>query len=60
VPFDEVLAEADELQRRLSSRCSRSRRFRSGPSNDAVNLFLVDTYRAWWDRMDASHAQKLA
>jgi hypothetical protein len=59
VPFDGVVAEADELQRRLESLLEESP-LPERTEHDAVNRFLVDTYRAWSDRMDGSHAQKRA
>jgi hypothetical protein len=48
VPFDEVLAEADELQRRLEA-LLQSSPLPEHADDDAVNAFLADTYRAWWE-----------
>ena len=48
VPFDEVIAEADELERRLRSIVERSSLPEHG-EHDAVDAFLARTYRAWWD-----------
>jgi hypothetical protein len=52
VSFEEVLAEADELQRRLESLLEDSP-LPDRADHDAVNTFLVDTYRAWWNHTDA-------
>jgi hypothetical protein len=49
VPFEEVLAEADVLQRRLESLLEDSP-LPDRPDYDAVNSFLADTYRTWWNR----------
>jgi hypothetical protein len=49
--FEEVLAEADDLQRRLEA-LLQSSPLPEHADDDAVNAFLVDTYRTWW----ASHA----
>lgn len=49
VSFEDVLAEADHLQRRLESlleSCPLPER----PDDDAVNAFLAHTYRGWWNR----------
>lgn len=53
VSFEDVLAEADDLQHRLESRLEDSS-LPERPDYDSVNDFLVDTYRAWWNRGDAA------
>jgi hypothetical protein len=47
VPFEEVLAEADDLQRRLELLLDESP-LPPRADHDAVNAFLVDAYRSWW------------
>ncbi len=47
VPFEEVLAEADELRSRLEE-LVQSSPLPEHADGDAVNAFLADTYRAWW------------
>jgi hypothetical protein len=47
VSFEEVLAEADDLQRRLEQLLDESP-LPPRPDHDAVNAFLVDAYRSWW------------
>lgn len=49
VSFEDVLAEADELQHRLESLLEDSP-LAERPNYDAVNAFLADTYRTWWNR----------
>lgn len=49
VAFDEVIAEADELERRLRLLVEQSSLPERG-DHDAVDAFLSRTYRAWWDR----------
>jgi hypothetical protein len=51
VPFAEVLAEADELHRRLEA-LIRTSPLPEHPDHDAVNAFLADAYRAWWSTRD--------
>jgi hypothetical protein len=51
VPFEDVLAEADDLQRRLESLLDDSP-LPERPDHDSVNAFLVRTYLAWWNRGD--------
>jgi hypothetical protein len=51
VSFEDVLLEADELQRRLESLLEQSP-LPEHPDHDAVNAFLIDAYRSWWDRAD--------
>jgi hypothetical protein len=53
VRFEEVLAEADELQVRLESLLHDSP-LPDRPDYDAVNTFLSDTYRSWWGRSDTA------
>src|SRR4051812_22893754 len=48
VEFQEVLAEADELQRRLEE-LIQSSPLPEHPDHDAVNAYLARTYRTWWD-----------
>lgn len=52
VSFEEVLAEADDLQRRLESGLEHSP-LPERPDYDSVNAFLADTYRSWWGRAGA-------
>jgi hypothetical protein len=52
VSFEEVLAEADDLQRRLESGLEDSS-LPERPDYDSVNAFLGDTYRSWWSRADS-------
>ena len=47
VPFDQVLAEADELRSRLEA-LVQSSPLPEHADDDAVNAFLADTYRTWW------------
>jgi uncharacterized protein len=47
VPFDEVLAEADELHGRLESLLETSP-LPEHADRVAVEAFLVETYRGWW------------
>jgi uncharacterized protein len=47
VPFNEVLAEANELQHRLEALLETSP-LPEHPDHDAVNAFLADSYRSWW------------
>jgi hypothetical protein len=47
VPFEEVLAEADELRSRLEE-LVRSSPLPEHADDAAVNAFLAGTYRAWW------------
>jgi predicted nucleotidyltransferase len=49
VSFEDVLTEADDLQRRLESLLKDSP-LPEHPDSDAVNAFLADTYQAWWNR----------
>jgi hypothetical protein len=49
VSFEDVLAEADDLQRQLESLLGASS-LPAHPDYDSVNAFLADTYRAWWSR----------
>lgn len=49
VGFQDVLAEADELQRRLEMLIETSS-LPERPDQDAVDAFLVRAYRSWWDR----------
>jgi hypothetical protein len=55
VSFEDVLAEADDLQRRLESRLEDSP-LPERPDYDGVNGFLAYTYRAWWNRGDAGRS----
>jgi hypothetical protein len=50
--FEDVLAEADGLQRRLESLLEDSP-LPAHPDYGAVNAYLADMYRAWWNRGDA-------
>ncbi|MEA2296132.1 MAG: uncharacterized protein QOE86_3771 [Solirubrobacteraceae bacterium] len=47
VSFEEVLAEADDLQRGLELLLEESP-LPAGADDAAVNAFLVDAYRSWW------------
>jgi hypothetical protein len=51
-----VLAEADDLQRRLES-CLEDSPLPERPDYEGVNGFLAYTYRAWWNRGDADRSQ---
>ena len=53
VSFEEVLVEADDLQRRLELLLGESP-LPEHADVAAVNVFLADAYRAWWGRSDAS------
>ena len=53
VPFEEVLAEADELRERLEALLQTSE-LPEQPDHDAVNAFLADAYRAWWANHEPS------
>jgi hypothetical protein len=55
VPFDDVLAEADDLERRLELLLGESP-LPERADVASVNAFLVDAYRAWWGRSDPSGA----
>ncbi|HZS24211.1 MAG TPA: nucleotidyltransferase domain-containing protein [Gaiellaceae bacterium] len=48
VSFREVLDEANELQQRLEALIETAP-LPEYANHDAVNAFLADTYRAWWD-----------
>jgi hypothetical protein len=52
VSFEEVLAEADDLQRRLETGIENSP-LPDHPDRGAVNAFLARAYRSWWDRQHA-------
>jgi len=56
VSFEDVLAEADNLQRRLES-CLEDSPLPERPDYEGVNGFLAYTYRAWWNRGDADRSQ---
>lgn len=58
VPFDEVLAEADELRNRLEALLQTSD-LPEHPDHDAVNAFLADAYRTWWAARDVAGAAAL-
>jgi hypothetical protein len=45
--FEEVLAEIDEVERGLTAALERTT-LQEGPDDDAVNRFLVDSYREAW------------
>jgi hypothetical protein len=45
--FDEVLAEIDEVERRLGAALEQTA-LPDRPDDDAVNAFLVDAYRSAW------------
>ena len=45
--FEEVLAEIDEVERKLDAAFGQTR-LPDGPDDDAVNAFLVDAYREAW------------
>lgn len=51
VSFDDVIAEADELQRSLERLLEESP-LPEHADHDAVNAFLADAYRAWWARAE--------
>jgi len=53
VPFDDVLAEANDLQRRLEALLETSP-LPEHPDHDAVNAFLANAYRCWWESHDGS------
>lgn len=48
VSFQDVLAEADELQRRIET-LIQSSPLPEHPDHDAVNAYLARAYRTWWD-----------
>jgi uncharacterized protein len=49
VTFEDVLDEANDLERRLESLLDDSP-LPERPDDDAVNAFLANAYRDWWDR----------
>jgi uncharacterized protein len=49
VSFEDVLAEADDLQHRLEDRLQNSQ-LPERPDYDRVNKFLAEAYLAWWKR----------
>lgn len=49
VAFEDVLAEADDLQHRLEDRLQNSQ-LPERPDYDRVNKFLAEAYLAWWKR----------
>lgn len=53
VSFEDVLAEADDLQRRLEALLKNSL-LPESPDYERVNAFLADTYLAWWNRRGRS------
>ena len=52
IPFAEILAEANELERRLESLLTTSP-LPEHPNHDAVNTYLARAYRAWWANAQA-------
>jgi uncharacterized protein len=52
VSFEDVLAEANDLERRLETLIESSP-LPEHPNPDAVNAFLARAYRSWWDRQDS-------